>query len=127
MERHDANYDVVGYEIAVPLDDAAQEAVAALLVPHLAPAPASLIDRELARLRASCIAARIEDDDLAMRFDVLMDECEGWPADVVRSALRGWAAREKYFPTLAEVRDALQRHGRARRSLGANLERALSA
>lgn len=83
----------------------------------LAPAAAAFVRQELARLRASTKARPEEADDLAMRFQVLADECGNYPSDVVRHALRGWANREVFFPALADIREELQRASRRRRAL----------
>lgn len=76
-----------------------------------------LIKRELARLRASTKARAESDDDLAMGFQVLAEECAGYPPDVVVWALRGWARMETFYPSLAEIRDRLQRGARKRRAM----------
>jgi len=91
----------------------AREIVGAALVP----ADVQTIRVELARLRVSTKARDIPDGDLAMTLQVLAEECAEWPPDIVRAALRRWARREVWFPSLAELRDELQRVGRRRRLL----------
>lgn len=120
-ERIDPVYgydvEVVGYRWeATPLEPAltaARELIAQATVPM---APAQL-KGEIARLKASTKARAEQADELTLTMAVLAEECALWPADVVRSALRGYAARETWFPSLAELRDQLQRHGRNRRLL----------
>ena len=115
----------VGYCLdgEAPMGDlrSAREVVAG----HLRPAPAAVIRQELARLRASTKARDEGDDDLAMRLQVLAEVCAEWPADVVVAALRGWAKAETFFPSLAEIRDALQRNGRPRQSMLRAIEEGL--
>lgn len=84
---------------------------------YLAPAAESRIKMELARLRVSTKARAESDGDLAMMFQVFAEECAEYPADVVVWALRGWARTEIFYPSLAELRERLQRGARRRRSL----------
>jgi len=111
------DYEFTGYTLGaiVPSHDrlTARNSVATAL----AGASADFVRQELARLRASTKARPEDGDDLAMRFQVLADECREYPPDVVRHALRGWAQREVFFPALAEIRDELQRLTRRRRAL----------
>ena len=81
------------------------------------PAKASFVRMELARLRASTKSRVQPGDDLAMILQVLAEECQDYPSDVVQHALRGWAKREMWFPSLAELRAELQRHGKRRLAL----------
>lgn len=118
------DYDVVGWRLTG--DPGAAAATAAMqLAPFLQPMPANLLRQEIARLCASVITRNEHVDDVAMRLQVIAEECEDWPEDIARAALRGWARREKFFPSLAELRDELQRHGRMRRSLAAAIAAAL--
>lgn len=120
-ERIDPVYgyevEVVGYRWeATPLEPAltaARELIVQATVPM---APAQL-KGEIARLKASTKARAEQADEVTLTMAVLAEECALWPADVVRSALRGYARRETWFPSLAELRDQLQRHGRNRRLL----------
>lgn len=84
---------------------------------HLKPAAGNLIKQELARLRVSTKARTQSADDMAMGFQVLAEECSEYPADVVVWALRGWARSEVFYPSLAEIRDRLQRGARRRKAL----------
>lgn len=90
---------------------------------HLRPAAGSLIKQELARLRVSTKARPQSADDMVMGFQVLAEECSEYPADVVVWALRGWAGSEVFYPSLAEIRDRLQRGARRRKALMTALSR----
>lgn len=89
----------------------------ALVEQHLRPAPSPLIKQELARLRVSTKSRAESDDDLAMGFQVLAEECSEYPADVVVWALRSWARMETFYPSLAEIRERLQRGVQRRRAM----------
>ena len=117
QEIRDANFELTGFTVS---ETASLDAVTAALVmvePFLVPVTSEVTRQEIARLKASCVMRDFSEDDLTMTYTVIGEECAAWPPDVVREALRGWAKREKFFPSLAEVRAELQRHGRARQSL----------
>lgn len=78
------------------------------------PAPEPVIQASLARLRAATKARAVDGDDLAMTMQVMAEECAEWPADVVRAACKRWYRRETWFPSVAELRDEMQRLGRRR-------------
>jgi hypothetical protein len=109
--------EFTGYALAnsIPARDrhAALDGIGAALVQ----ATPGFVRQELARLRASTKARPEAADEVAMRFQVLAEECQDYPPDIVRHALRGWAKREVFFPALAEIRDELQRASRRRRAL----------
>jgi hypothetical protein len=109
--------EFTGYTItdAVPYRDLQTDTVT--VENALAPADAKFVRMELARLRASTKAREQPGDDLAMILQVFAEECQNYPPDVVRHALRSWAKREVFFPALAEIRDELQRHAKRRRAL----------
>lgn len=107
---------LVRYEVPASSSPAwwqAREIVAAAIMP----ADVQTIRLELARLRVSTKARDMPTGDLAMTLQVLAEECAEWPPDIVRAACRRWARREVWFPSLAELRDELQRVGRRRRLL----------
>lgn len=109
--------EFVGYRLdgPVPAKDLMQARQMVGL--YLAPAEVGLIKREIARLRVSTKSRAETDDDLAMGFQVLAEECAQYPADVVVWALRTWAQAEIFYPSLAEIRERLQRGARKRRAL----------
>jgi hypothetical protein len=115
--------EFLGYRLegAVPSGDLMQ--ARQMVGQHLRPAEVGLIKRELARLRVSTKSRAETDDDLAMGFQVLAEECAEYPPDVVVWALRGWARMETFYPSLAEIRDRLQRGVARRRSLMAAVDR----
>jgi hypothetical protein len=102
-------------DVIVPIGDLVK--AASLVERHLRPAPEPLIKQELARLRVSTKARAESDDDLAMGFQVLAEECSEYPADVVVWALRSWARMETFYPSLAEIRERLQRGVARRRAM----------
>lgn len=83
----------------------------------LAPADERTIMRELVRLRVSTKTRAEAEGDMALGMQVYAEECATYPADVVVWALRQWARTETFYPSLAELRDLLQRGSRRRESL----------
>jgi hypothetical protein len=118
------DYEVVGYTFGRGVLDAPDGDVRAarnMVALYMAPPSEAVIKHELARLRASTKSRAEEEGDIAMGFQVLAEECFEYPADVVVWALRGWAKRERFYPSLAEIRDLLQRGSRRRESLAKSL------
>ena len=112
------DFEVIGYQrvdAEVPAEDLVK--AKGIVGECLKGARGDLIKAELARLRVSTKSRAELDDDLAMGFQVLAEECANYPPDVVVWALRGWARSETFYPSLAEIRDRLQRGVRRRRSL----------
>jgi hypothetical protein len=121
-DRIDPEYgwdgEVVGYESGdIEVDERARAQALTILRPWLEPLADREIVAQVARLRASCKVRAEHQDDITLVMRVLAEECADYPADVVVWVLRRWANRERFTPSLAELRDELQRGARARRSL----------
>lgn len=109
--------EFVGYTLVNSIPARDRKTALGILGAALIPADPAFVLRELARLRASTKARAEPDDEVAMRFQVLAEVCQDFPPDVVRHALRAWAKRELFFPSLAELLDELQRASKRRRAL----------
>ena len=108
----------IGWQVRMGPMTADDLAVArAIAYPAFERASAQLLKIELARLRMSTKAAHDLEGDLVLRLQVIGEECSHWPPDIVRRALRQYARRETFFPSLAEIADELQRVGRHRRMI----------
>jgi hypothetical protein len=62
-----------------------------------------------------------DETDMQMLLGIFADELQHFPEDVVVSAFRKFAKREKFWPSLAEILDDCQRLSRWRYSLKAIL------
>lgn len=113
--------EFVGYELSRTVVPAELMQARQMVGLHLKPAAGGLIKQELARLRVSTKSRTESADDLVMGFQVFAEECSEYPADVVVWALRGWARSEVFYPSLAEIRDRLQRGARRRKAMMAAL------
>lgn len=78
------------------------------------PAPADVVTVELARLKAGTVGRSMDGVDLEAWLTVLGDEIEEFPADVIRAACRKWLRREKWTPSVAELREECNRLFRPR-------------
>ncbi len=58
-----------------------------------------------------------EVDDMKITLAVLADELSEFPPEIVAAVFKSWARRDKWAPSLAELRDFCQREMRWRRSL----------
>lgn len=112
-----------GYVIEGQISEEDRDYACLIVNQYMDAPPENAIKSELARLRASTKARAEADDDLAMTFQVMAEECAEHPADVVVWALRGWARSETFYPSMAELRDRLQIASRGRRTLLAAIRR----
>ena len=117
----DSEIDGYRVEAEVPASDLMQ--ARQIVARHLRGADEDLIAQELVRLRITTKARAENDDDLALAYQAFAEACAECPPDVVVWALRGWARMETFHPSLAEIRDRLQRGVRKRRALMAALRR----
>lgn len=113
--------EFLGYALRgeVPAGDLMQ--ARQLVGQHLRPGDEAFIKREIARLRVSTKSRAESDDDMAMGFQVIAEECAEYPPDVVQWGLRSWARSEVFYPSLAEIRERLQRGARRRKAMLAAL------
>lgn len=116
--------EIVGYRLLpeTMLDMAERQLAADLVQAALRPLDDPGIVTELARLRASCKTRAQDQQEVTLTLRVLAEECAEYPADVVVYVLRNWARRETFTPSLAELRDQLQRAARSRLSLAQALK-----
>ena len=81
------------------------------------PAPHAELVQEITRCLMLTRAARQDQQDQTLRLAALAQELKVFPADIVIAALRHWARKERWWPTLAELRDDCQKAMRVRKSL----------
>jgi hypothetical protein len=108
--------EFVGWDLA-DVEQTDRSRAADLVWWTLAPADARMILGEIARLRAMTKARAESNTDLEMLAHVYAEELANYPPDVIRAACRGWARREKWWPSWAELKDCLDRAVRRRQAL----------
>lgn len=116
-EKLSDEYELVGFELLRPLVASEAETVVAWLDELDRPASHPELVQEITRCLLLTRAAKQDQQDQALRLAALAQELKAFPADVVIAAMRQWARREKWWPTLADLRDACQHAMRVRRSL----------
>lgn len=110
-------YDLLGFDLTRPLDREEADEVLGWLDTIDQPAPRNQLLQEIARC-LTVTASRAKDEaDIKGMMAILTDELASFPADIVASELRSWARREKWWPTLSELRDRCQQAMRVRKSL----------
>ena len=109
------DFELEGYKLqAQPIAEDDLKAAHSLLQRCLSAPSPQVIKTALAKLRAATRSRAEDEGDLAMTMQVLGDECAEYPPDVVRAACLRWMRREKWFPSLSELRDEMQRLVRRR-------------
>jgi hypothetical protein len=116
---------LVGYELTrpIPADDA--EEALAILAEANQPADEAFIVQELTRMRMLTKARPQDSTDLTLMAAAYAEEMAAYPADVIRSACRKWAAMEKWWPSWAELKDLLEFRMRRRKAMLEALQRQL--
>ena len=110
------DFELEGYKLqAQPIVEHDLKAAHSLLQHCLSTPAPQVIKTALAKLRAATRSRAEDEGDLAMTMQVLGDECAEYPPDVVRAACLRWMRREKWFPSLSELRDEMQRLVRRRK------------
>jgi hypothetical protein len=122
----DDDHRPLGFELTRPLDPAeAADVLGWLDVLDRRPSRAELV-QEVTRCLAVTVARERDQADLKAMLAVMAEELAEFPADVLRAELSAWARREKWWPTLSELRDRCQRAMRLRRSLRFHCECAVA-
>lgn len=102
-------------EVEYPPERKAQ--LLALLEEVNRPADPGLVALEAARCLSVTASRAREAVDLQMMAAVLVDELVEFSPDVIQTAFRRWARREKWWPTLAEIREECHQLTRFRRAI----------
>lgn len=101
---YDSEFD--GYdELTGPIDPMALASGQQLVRTALRPAPMSEVAKELGRVRIGTAGRAAGAEDMEAWLIVFGDELSQFPLDVVRECCRKWVRREKWQPTVAEIRD----------------------
>lgn len=115
-DGHGWDAKVMRYEL-IEIRSAAEVAQAlAVAEAILAPASECLALAELARVRVMT-ASRDIGLDLQMALAAFVDELMRYPADAVTEVLREWPRTQRFWPTMAELTERLERLVRPRRAL----------
>lgn len=122
-ERLSGEYDLIGFDLLRPLVAGEAETVLGWLDEIDRPASHAELVQEITRCLMLTRAAKQDQQDQTLRLAALAQELKAFPGDVVIAALRQWSRRERWWPTLAELRDECQKAMRVRKSLRQCCER----
>ncbi len=98
--------ELVGYSVYAERDEAIREA-REVLEASMLPAPREVIIKELVRMRALSAVRASDTDDVAMILSAYAEALAEYPADATVAALRWWPRRNKWWPALAEIEQAI--------------------
>lgn len=119
--EHGWDEEFQGYSILGAIDAADLHEAAGSLALCDAPAPKSVISRELTRLRAMTASRADNLDDKRVLATVYTEAMAAYPEDVVVATIAYWVSAEKWWPTWSELKDALDFRCRKRNALRAAL------
>lgn len=71
------------------------------------PMPREKIGEHIAKLLVLCSRRSETDADLQLRVAAFADGLALYPADILEDVLTDWPRRNKWFPSLAEIEDAV--------------------
>jgi hypothetical protein len=74
----------------------------------LKPAPISIVIAELTRLRMLTASRDQSTNDLEFLFAIYADELKQFPCDAIKTVLREWPRRNRFWPTVAEIIQLLE-------------------
>lgn len=110
--KYDASFSrLLGYDKIVPRNQEGLEMLRAAVAAFdsvLRPADERSVLKALARLKISTAYRNQYEDDAEFERRVYVVELCQFPLDVVLEACQRWARREKWFPTISEIRDECQ-------------------
>lgn len=113
---------VIGYELTAELSDDDRGQAIAIAEAALWPATEEEIVKELGRLRALTVSRDIG-NDLSLVFAAYTHELRQYPAEAIRDVLRSWPRTQRFWPSMAELVERLDRIVKPRRVLREALRR----
>lgn len=113
----DSEWGLAGFTAARSLTQEERMKIGQLAESLLTPTPAQQVRREAAKCLTVTASREREGMDIKIMLEVFADELSEFPPDVVGMAFREWARREKWWPTLSEIRNTCLREVKWRKSL----------
>lgn len=117
-----SDFEVTGYRLTGPIPAQKLAVLTAWTERMTEPCGREAISREALRCLSLTKSRERDAADLQLFAAALADELAEFPIDVATTAFRKWARREKWWPSLAEIREPCLREMRWRRSLKIALE-----
>jgi hypothetical protein len=110
------SFDLIGYERVGGMDTATLRTLQEMAATITRPAGRPIVARAASRCLQVTKAREIDSMDLRLMLEIFCDELAEFPEDVVQTAFRKWARREKWWPSLSEIRWECQKANRWRES-----------
>jgi hypothetical protein len=107
---------VLDYELSAPISDDDRDASLRIAEEALRPASEQVIVAELGRLRALTVSRDIG-QDLTLVFAAYTSELLKYPPDAIRRVLRAWPKTQRFWPSMSELVQGLDRLVRPRHAL----------
>lgn len=120
-ETVNSDFDLIGYDVVKPIDKAEAQAVIAVMDAIEIYDPTPVVKAATICLSVTTARER-EFADVKMMMAALVDGTREFPADIAVSAFRRWQKSERWWPTLAEIRQFCNEEHRWRKSLRRTLE-----
>lgn len=116
------DYELVGYELVGPLEAGMLARLTKLADAITKPAGAELVAKAAHKCLLVTKSRDHSAEDVRLMVTVFAGDLAEFPADAVETAFRKWSRREKWWPSLSEIREECHRQMRWRRSLKIALE-----
>lgn len=118
------DFEVTGYRLTGPIQPRTLAEMKRLVEQMTKCSGKELVARELLKCLTLTKSRERDGADVTLMIAAMADRLAEFPPDVVATALRKWADRETWWPSLAELREPCLREMRWRRSLKIALEEA---
>lgn len=115
-DGYGADIRLAGYAIRADIPPTEITAATAIAEELLRPASEATVIAELGRLRALTVSRDIH-EDIGIVFAVYTDELKRYPGDIVREVLREWPRSHRFWPSMAELVEGIDRLVKPRRAL----------
>lgn len=116
------DYELVGYNLIGPIDAVSLAALLRMAEEITKPGGEAIVIESAMRCLTVTKSREADALDLRAMIAIFADDLAEFPEDVVRTAFRKWARREKWWPSLSEIREECHRATRWRHSLRLALE-----
>ena len=124
-ERHNADFDFIGFEGVRDLDEQQLHALRAELEAHMAPAQDDEVYKALMKVKLLTKARKQSDGELEMQLRTYAAELKRYPRDATLKALDRISDDYEFFPAWKEIRQRVEFYCRRSQSLLNEIDRAL--
>lgn len=124
-EKHNADFDFVGFEGVRDLPEEQLHALKAELERHMAPAEDDEVYKALFKVKNLTKHRKQSDSEMEMQLRTYAAELRRYPRDATLKALDRISDDHEFFPAWKEIRLRVEFHCRRRQTLMNEIDRAL--